>query len=213
MSDWIKLDAISHQVAIAGLVRNAQTRQGMPAVRVEIIGMPPAFKAKIDLLAELSGSDWENRQERLDRTQARYDGRFFFPDLPDGDYILKSSWLQGGTRYGTVNSNVAVSRDRHGKIAHNSLMIDLPPTSLTGKIADGNHKALVMAKVGLEGSSEYTFSDRDGNYSLIGVEASQSASQPRRVRASARGYKSQTTPIVLVRGQAKTADISLAIEN
>lgn len=213
MSTWMKLVAISHQVAIAGQVRNAQTNQGLSGVQVEIIVMPPAFKAKIDLLAQLYSTDWAQRKERLDRTQTQHDGCFYFPDLPNGDYTLRASWLQAGTRYGMAESNVTLSRDSEGKIVYNFLAIDLPPTSLTGQITDANNKPIVMAKVQVEGSSEYTFSDRNGNYSLIGLEATKSPSQPRQVKVNARGYQSQTTSIVLTPGQVQTADISLAIAN
>ncbi|MGK7877655.1 MAG: carboxypeptidase-like regulatory domain-containing protein [Xenococcaceae cyanobacterium] len=215
MSAWMKLEAISHQVAIAGQVRNAQTNQGIPGVQVEITGMPPAFQAKLALLAQLYSTDWGHRKERPDRTQTRYDGCFYFLDLPNGDYTLSASLLQAGTRYGSAERrNVTVSRDLHGKIANRVIVtIDLPPTSLAGKITDRNNKALVMAKVQLEGSSEYTFSDRNGNYRLIGLEASQSPSQQRQVKVNARGYQSQATPIVLTQGQLQTMNISLAIAN
>jgi len=111
MSAWMKLDGISRQVAIAGLVRNAQTCQGIAGVRVEITGMPAKFQAKIDLLAQLYGADWERRKERPDRTQTRPDGYFYFLDLPDGDYTLSANWLQAGTRYGSAELQKTVSRD------------------------------------------------------------------------------------------------------
>ncbi len=208
MSAWMKLEGISRQVAIAGMVRNAQTGQGIAGVRVEITGMPAKLQAKIDLLAQLYGADWDRRKERPDRTETRPDGSFYFLDLPDGNYTLRASWLQAGTRYGSAKQNVTVSRNIEGKINNQEILkIDLPPTSLTGIITDEKDKAVVMAKVQLEGSSEYTYSDRKGNYSMIGLEASDKL---RQVKVNALGYESQVAEIVLTQGQVKTKNIALA---
>ncbi|MBO1351099.1 MAG: carboxypeptidase regulatory-like domain-containing protein [Hormoscilla sp. GUM202] len=246
MSEWMKLEGRSRQVTIAGLVRNAQTGQGIAGVRVQITGMPAALQAKIDFLAQLYGEDWK---QRPDRTQTRPDGYFYFLDLPDGDYTLRADWLEAGTRYGSAElPKVTVSRDsedqinilamgevrcvirclyssgeKHGNHGRSYLVeipqnlyidkgdtlptIDLQPTSLTGIIRNENGKALVMAKVQLEGSGEYTYSDRNGNYSMIGLEASD---KPRQVKVDANGYQSQVAGIVLTKGQVRTLNMSLA---
>lgn len=207
MSAWMKLDGIGRQVAIAGIVRNAQTRQGIAGVQVQITGMPAALRAKIDLLAQLYSADWDRRKERLDRTQTRPDGYFYFLDLPDGDYTLSADWPEAGTRYGRSEpQNVTVSRDSEGEINNQDMLtIDLPPTSLKGKIKDAEGQDVVMAKVRLEGSSEYTYSDGKGNYSLIGLEASD---QPRKVHVNW-GYQSQVVEIVLTKGQVQTVNMPI----
>jgi len=206
MSAWMKLDGISRQVAIAGIVRNAQTRQGMAGVRVQITGMPAALQAKIDFLAQLYGANWK---QRPDRTQTRPDGYFYFLDLPDGDYTLSADWLEAGTRYGSAElPDVKVPQDSEGPIKNKDILkIDLPPTSLTGIITDEKDQAIVMAKVQLEGSGEYTYSDSNGNYSLIGLEASD---QRRKVNVNANCYQSKVARIVLTKGQVKRKNMSLS---
>ncbi|AOY81873.1 MULTISPECIES: hypothetical protein [Moorena] len=77
MSNKIRLEAIRHQVAIAGQVKDDQTQQVIPGAVVEIADMPDSFKSKLDLLAGLYGDDWEKRVERPDRTRTRVDGYFY----------------------------------------------------------------------------------------------------------------------------------------
>ncbi|NEP00807.1 MAG: carboxypeptidase regulatory-like domain-containing protein [Symploca sp. SIO2E9] len=214
MSNKIRLGQIHHQVVITGQVKDAQTKQVIAGAVVELDDMPPEFKSKLDTLAGLYGTDWEKRKQRPDRTRTRVDGYFYLQDLPDGQYTLTASLLNTGTRYSsnptiktiaagsTAESDqtqVEVSRDPvTGAIARPTVNIYFQPTALSGKITNSDNDPVVMAKVQIEGSGEYTFTDKDGDYLLSGLEASIDRLSPRQVKIKvvAQGYQEQTSELV-----------------
>lgn len=77
-----------NRVAIAGQVRDAETKLAIPGVLVEIANMPDSFKNWLNLHALQYGKSWQNMVKRLDRTITAIDGCFCFTNLPNGDYEL-----------------------------------------------------------------------------------------------------------------------------
>lgn len=232
MSNKIRLGQIRHQVAIAGQVKDAQTKQVIAGAVVEIADMPPGFKSKLDTLAGLYGSDWERRSQRPDRTRTRVDGYFYLQDLPDGQYTLTASLLSTGTRYSsnptikTIAADSSVESDQTqvevlrdpvtGAIARPTVNIYFQPTALSGNVTNSDNDAVVMAKVQIEGSGEYAFTDKEGNYLLSGLESSSNQLIPRQIRIKviAQGYQQQTSQLVnLSQGQVTNKVFSLAKVN
>ncbi|WP_424094760.1 carboxypeptidase-like regulatory domain-containing protein [Moorena producens] len=227
MSNKIRLEAIRHQVAIAGQVKDAETKQVIPGAVVEIADMPESLKSKLDLLAGLYGDDWEKRVERPDRTRTRVDGYFYFQDLPDGSYTLTASLLGTGTRYSadptiktippgsnteSDDTEVQVSSDPEtGADAIPTVNFYFQPTALKGNVTNSDDgEAVVMAKVEIEGSGEYTFTDNDGNYLLSSLEAStdKSSARPVKIKVVAQGYQKETSELVdLNQGQVTTHNL------
>lgn len=100
---------IHHRVAIAGVVRKADTEQAIAGARIEVTG--------------------QNLQHRLQgslQTQSRPDGSFYFIDLNPGSYLLNVSAPQLGRRDGSVEGlEVTVTAD--GRFDWTT--VALPPTS------------------------------------------------------------------------------------
>jgi len=210
----IRLEAIHHRIAIVGQVKDAQTKQVIPGAVVKIANMPESFKSKLDLLASLYGDDWEKRVKRPDRTRTRVDGYFSFQDLPDGSYTLTASLLGTGTRYSadptiktilpgsnteSEDTEVQVSSDPEtGADTIPTINFYFQPTALKGNVTNSDDEAVVMAKVKIEGSGEYTFTDNNGNYLLSSLEASRDKLSPRQVKVNvvAQGYQTLTSELV-----------------
>ena len=225
MSQWVKLKPVCHQVAIAGRVidaeknqaipGDAEKNQAIPGARVQITKMPPEYETWLNHHKLQYGSNWNQMVERPDRRRTAADGSFYFMDLPDGEYILTASLPSAGTRYGTYKEPITVSRqdgninaswEEGGNLAVN---IALQPTAIKGQITSNNknNEAVVMAKVQVEGSSEYTFSNSEGNYLLSGLEAP--SQRTVKVSVSAFGYQSACQSIKISRGEVKIANFSL----
>jgi hypothetical protein len=77
-----------NRVAIAGQVRDAETKLAIPGASVEITKMPERFKNWLDLHALQYGKSWEKMVKRRDKTLTAVDGCFCFINLPDGEYTL-----------------------------------------------------------------------------------------------------------------------------
>jgi hypothetical protein len=155
------------------------------------------------------------------------DGCFYFVDLPDGIYSLAVSLPGAGSRYNTAQvDNIQVSRDNSGTIQRATVEIELPPTAIQGTITEQTSNSptgsqaktgarftpIVLAKVQVEGSDAVTYSDRQGNYVLSGLEVWQqsSAQSPKPVvRVSAQGYQTTTQGVALTRGQVQNLDFQL----
>ncbi|HBE16263.1 MAG TPA: hypothetical protein DEG17_25055 [Cyanobacteria bacterium UBA11149] len=205
MSQWLKLEAKVHQVAIAGQVRDGETSGPIHQARVKIVDMPDSLKTKLALKAKQYGVNWENLPQRLDQTYSAVDGFFHFIDLPEGEYKLAVSLPGSGTRYGEAETTVNISSDGD-KIKLAAADISLPPTAIKGKVINNDNTAVVMAKIQVVGSGEYTFSNGEGQYLLIGLETS---SQKRTVQVSARGYRLSSQHVQLNRGETKIIDFQL----
>lgn len=205
MSGWMELQLGRHQVAIYGRVSDEETGLAIYGAVVELTSMPEAFENWLALHSLQHGSSWATMRERPDRKVSSIDGYFYFLDLPNGDYTLRASLPKAGTRYGTAEVSATVSREPPENININRVVVDLalPPTAIKGRILDNNGDPVGMAKVQIKGSSEYAFSDGDGNYLLSNLEASQNPEIGRtaKVRVSARGYYPNSKTVELFKGQ------------
>lgn len=198
-------EVIRHQVAIAGQVTNAQTGRSLEGVRVEITAAPAAFTDFLKLRKIQFEQSWEKMAERPDRTNTMADGSFRFLDLLDGQYKLTASLPGAGSRYGRADAIVTVTRDSQGKIARAAAQIALPPTTIKGKITAQGAGALQMAEVRVKGSGESTFSDAQGQYLLVAVEAG-----ARTVLVSAQAFQQASQAVTLNQpGAVQTVDVAL----
>lgn len=205
---WLKLDLVRHQVAIAGRVSDQLTGQLIHGATVEIIGMPDSFKAWLALRSMQYGSNWEKMTERPDRTRTAIDGHFHFLDLPDGKYTLKVSLPSAGTRYKEAQKEFQVSRTNE-KNQLEVADISLPPTAIKGRITatkDNEVESVKMAKIQVEGSGEFTFSDSEGNYLLSGIEVPKKEPSERSIVVSAKGYKPISKIFRIERGKVENLD-------
>ncbi|MEP0916892.1 carboxypeptidase regulatory-like domain-containing protein [Leptolyngbya sp. DQ-M1] len=219
----MKLQSTQHQVAIAGIVSDAETGELISGAEVKLGQVSTAFNPWLALKA-LPFEHALNRDGRIQLnptltlvreqdalflvTYTALDGHYYFIDLPDGIYSLQVALPHLGTRYGTrqvENLNVT------GEAAIANL--SLPPTGIKGRILDSEQKPVAMAKVQIEGNAVAVFSDRNGDYGLTGLEvwrrdrASQSA-RPL-VTVSAQGYQSATSGVWLSVGEMKSLDLTL----
>ena len=199
------VEAIRHQVAIAGQVTDAQTGKSLDGARLGITAAPAAFTDFLKLRQIQFGESWETMAERPDRTNSNADGSFRLLDLPDGQYKLTASLPGAGSRYAAADATVTVSRDGQGKIVRGMAQIALPPTTIKGRITSQGAGALHMAEVRVKGSGERTFSDAQGQYMLAAVEAG-----VRTVIVSAQGFQPSTQTVTLNQpGAAQTLDVAL----
>ena len=200
MSTW---EILSHQVAIAGRVTNAQTKAALPNALVEITAAPPEFNI--------------DNQFAVKEVKTSPDGHFHFLDLPNGNYTLVASLPNAGSRYGTATGEVTVSRNAKGRIVMASVDIPIPATTLQGEVKDTEAEAVVMAQVKVQGSSEQTFSNSQGEYILIGLEATSqqepTSQQERTILVKASGYQSSSQTVLLNQpGVVQSLDFVLAKE-
>jgi Carboxypeptidase regulatory-like domain len=199
------IEAIRHQVAIAGQVTDALTGKSLDGARLGITAAPAAFTDFLKLRQIQFGESWERMAERPDRTNSIADGSFRLLDLPDGQYKLTASLPGAGSRYGAADATVTVARDGQGKIKRGVAQIALPPTTIKGRITGQGASALHLAEVRVKGSGERAFSDAQGQYLLAGVEAG-----VRTVFVSAQGFQPATQTVTLNQpGAAQTLDVAL----
>ncbi|MBD1823555.1 carboxypeptidase regulatory-like domain-containing protein [Cyanobacteria bacterium FACHB-DQ100] len=219
----MKLQPTQHQVAIAGIVSDAETGELISGAEVKLGQVSTAFNHWLALKA-LPFEHVLNRDGRIQLnptltlvqeqdalllvTYTALDGHYYFIDLPDGIYSLQVALPHLGTRYGTRQvENLNVTSE--AAIAN----LSLPPTGIKGRILDSEQKPVAMAKVQIEGNAVAVFSDRNGDYGLTGLEvwrrdrASQSA-RPL-VTVSAQGYQSATSGVWLSVGEMKSLDLTL----
>ena len=193
MVQFLSVQPIRHQVALAGQVKDAQTQRPVDRAQVAITAAPAAFTAWLALKAIQYGEGWDRLGERPDHTRTAPDGHFHFLDLPDGQYTLTVSLPGAGSRYGTAEVNAQVARSLHDPAKITPADIALPPTTLKGQVTDATtHEAVSLAEVLVQGSGERTFSDTQGNYCLVGLEVG-----TRTVQVSARGYKAYIQTVQL----------------
>jgi len=128
------------------------------------------------------------------------DGFYRFLDLPEGSYTLAASLPKAGSRYGTASEQVELGEDLE------MIDLELPATTVKGKVKDGSGKAVRMAEVRVQGSGESAWSDAQGNYVLSGVEAGS-----RRIAVSARGFQNVSETVALGQpGSVVTRDVTLS---
>lgn len=212
MSNFLILEPTRRQVAIAGTVTEGQTSKLINGALVKITSGPEAFNKMIEMKTIQYGAAWETMKERPDLFYTRPDGHYHFVDLPSGEYTLKVSQPGSGTRYGSVdNLEVVVGRDAEGSISWrtvDALDAELQPTTVKGKVIGNQNDPVFMAGVVMMGSGEQTYTDEEGEFSLVGVETGQ-----RKVKVSAQGYQSSEAPVVLTQAgeEITLADIKLIV--
>jgi hypothetical protein len=204
VNDWL---VVRHAVAIAGRVTDAQTNKALAKAQVQITNAPVEFSEWLGTRARQYGERWDTMEERPDRTRTAPDGHFHFLDLPNGNYTLNVSLPASGSRYGTADKVVGVTREADGRINIAPADIALPPTTIKGQITNPDNDPILLAEVRVKGSSERTFSDELGNYLLTGVEKGE-----RTVMVSAQGYQAMSQDVVIIQqGSQTTLDFALTI--
>ena len=193
----------NQQIAIAGRVIQGETEQIISGAMVEIIEMPEKLKTILSLKMLQYGSQWEKMNDRPDRKITTSNGYFHFINLPPGDYILEASLPTSGTRYNTVKKTVKVSSSVNGNLATTMTNLVIVPTGIKGKITDTDepNKTIINAKVQIQGSQEITFSDRQGNYQLLGLESSKLGQRTANFIVSATGYQQVSQSLVIKQGE------------
>lgn len=207
MSDW---EIVRHQVAIAGRVTDLQTGQPIGGAQVEITDAPAEFKTWLAMRAIQYGDRWAALAERPDRTRTAADSHYHFLDLLAGQYTLVASLPGAGTRYGQSDEvKVTVSQDKDGKYTLDPAELELPPTTVQGRVTDQKRSPVAMAQVRVVGSGERTYSDTandtKGHYRLTGLEAGD-----RTVVASAQGYwELPPQPVQVKEAEANLLNLTL----
>lgn len=191
-----------HRVSIWGKATDALTQKPIAGVQVTLTKKPAAFDQMLKRLAEYAGSEWTTRTQRPDRTRTRFDGLYYFLDLPEGDYEISAFLPNCGKRYGELAQKRKVSSDdekRNGPDALRAMWLGLAlqPTVIRGRIYDAVKKTgVTMAEVRLKGSGERTFSGARGDFTLGPIEASEKAE--RTLECFAQGYARKEKPRIVV---------------
>ena len=168
------------RAAIAGRVLEAGTGRPLSGARVEI-----AFDKHVRSAA---------------------DGFYRFLNLPPGQYTLTASLPGSGSRYGTKAETVTLADDGQGNAVLETVDLELPATTIKGKVKDASNEAVRMAEVRVQGSGESAWSDAQGNYVLSGVEAGS-----RNISVSARGFQKVSETVTLGQpGAVATRDVTLS---
>lgn len=196
---------IGHQVSIAGQVSDQETGQIISGAIVEITAMPETFKTKLALRALQYGTNWDTLPKRPDRAITAIDGYFYFIDLPDGEYTLKATLPGASNRYDSAEIKVSLTTPKY------NANITLPPSGIKGQLKDKEGHFIGRAKVQIQGSGEYTFSDDEGKYLLSGLEAPKDKSKKRTVNMSifAQGYTQSDVTIEFGLGEMTEKNCSL----
>ena len=239
MSHWLPWKSITHRVAIAGQVTNAQTEAAISGAQVTITKAPVPFTNRLVTQAQLvqlpnepepvqlartqlkdpTATNVErlaaaqtvlnylqnNRTRSLsrsDRTYSAADGHFHFLDLPDGAYSLTASLIGMKRRYAPAQVTATVPRQEAGRIKPAIADIAILATTLKGRITTLNSDdKVVLAEIRIKETGESTFSDLEGAYQLVGLEAADkdAAEKPHyTVLVKAQGHRSPDPPPTIV---------------
>jgi hypothetical protein len=132
--------------------------------------------------------------------------------LPPGQYGLTASLPGSGSRYGTADIHVTVSRASlpgdPGKITPAPADLALSPTTLKGQVTGTDvRKPLLLAEVRIQGSGERAFTDARGHYLLAGLEVG-----ARTVLVSAQGYTARRATVQL-RPAGAVLELDVALDS
>lgn len=196
------------QVAIAGKVIQAVTKEAMAGAVVEIIKMPAKFERILQLKELQAGDQWGRMKERGDRRITQTDGTFFFTDLPVGEYTIRAAIPRSTTRYKAVERTYQVVQNDASELQTATGDLAILPTGLQGKIL-ANQKAVPFAKIKLVGGAESTITDTTGAYRFTGLEASGSGTTQILFQISSPDHSTQQQSVVLQQGVMTDIDFSL----
>ncbi len=112
MTAWTEWEIVRHQVAIGGCVLGAKDRP-IVAAQVMFTEMPEEYRKYLRIAARTAGANWDELDERPDRTRSRADGIYYFLDLPPGRYTVQAIDKRTGAQ---SFKTVSVLRDRSGKV-------------------------------------------------------------------------------------------------
>jgi hypothetical protein len=177
------IEIIRHRAAICGYVRDANSGDAIAGATVEVVGQDT-------------------------RTQTRFDGFYYFVDLPDGAYTLQATAPALGRRYaGVTVAGVTVADDGAGRPALDPKgNLALPPTRLSGRVQRADTLApIARAEVRLPATGVKAISNNLGQYMLSAVEAGTQT-----VRISAPGFTTNSQSVTLSAGQNSVVDFTLA---
>ena len=149
-------------------------------------------------------------RQRIDQTRSQGDGVFTFVDLPPGDYLLRVSVPEMGSRYGTVETDPAHPVQVQpapdvGPVTVAEINILLPPTRIHGTITQaGNGNPLPAARLHLLGDTTVVKTDADGRYELTRQLAGTPA-----LKVTAPRFQPDTRRLALAAGDDCVADFAL----
>jgi hypothetical protein len=197
-----------HTASIAGLVSDGANTARLAGALVEIVDGPPAYRARLAAIA--ADPEWRRRAGRPDRAYSQHDGIFVLVDLPPGDYRLRVSVPDEGSRYGVVEAGPFAVPPVPDAGPYTAVRADVavPPTRIHGTItraADG--AALPAARVRLLGDTAVVRAGDDGTYELT----RQVAGKPT-IQVTAARFKTLVRQIQLAPGQDRSEDFALQPE-
>lgn len=190
------------RLAVAGRVTDAVTGRPLAGALAQITTAPKEFRA----WTEIRGAELASRTPPgtpPERAVSDADGWFRYLDLPAGKYTIDVSLPPAGSRYGAARAKTEVSAA--SAAAWVDASVSLPPTTVRGTVRDDAGLAVPMAEVKVKGSLETTYTDRDGAYTLVAVEAG-----ARVLSVRARGFAPAEAAVKLAEGKQKTQDVALA---
>ncbi|MFZ0746404.1 MAG: carboxypeptidase regulatory-like domain-containing protein [Terracidiphilus sp.] len=212
MTDFM---AARHKVAIAGLVLDGLSGKPIAGAHLELTAKPTAYEEKLSWL-KAGRSVQGLKAQSPDTTRTRFDGLFFFLDLPEGSYKLVGFMpkkgvsrsplglanrdqqdpfqSKGDKRYGKAQFDAAVSYGPEG--FGRLTVLRLQPTGIKGRVVTfSKQTAVLLAEVRIKGSGEKTFTDAEGQYTISGILPNER--RQRTVQVRARGYRDQSVEVMI----------------
>jgi hypothetical protein len=189
------LEEIRHTVVIAGTVTNAINGQRLSDAVVELLGSNLHIQTGVDGSFYLIGDQLTEPVKLPTWLSKIQDGFFYFMDLPPGEYTLKVSAPNLGSRY-------EPSKEQKVTVPNLQLNVQLSPTQLVGQVkGSDNVNTIPNALVQLRGSETQTFTDKEGKYLLSGIQAGTPT-----VQVSEQGVVKYTQKVKLIAGEIITAN-------
>ncbi len=201
-----------NRVAIAGQVRDAETKLPIPGVLVEItVTGKPEFNSWLNLYALQYGDNWQKMFKRPDRTLTAIDGCFYFLNLPDGEYELSIYRANAVTFNGTKEDqrlltnpfNIQINLKKAEDNKYKWQSIDIALLTIKGKITGNNSQKLAKALVQVKDRSASTLSDSNGEYSL----SIQNAPKSPTVQVYAPGYDPASQDVKFSEDEVKKGEV------